>query len=200
MALRRLHLGVGNAYIKGYTNIDLYIPGYSFLASERPDLVKKNRTTLDRYYKNSYPSQPQDFECVADRFADITTLDYPEDSIHEIICIQTFEHLSRQEASQALTCWHKILKPGGRLLIDVPDFEKLILLYLAQRTEVDREWHYRMIFGSQKNEGAFHKDGYSLCKLYEMLEAHGFKNIRVRNNGHPYPAIVMEASKSKLAL
>ena len=48
----RLHVGCGTVYLDGYVNLDLEVPGYSFLASERPDLVAVNRTTVDRYYKH----------------------------------------------------------------------------------------------------------------------------------------------------
>ena len=50
MALK-LHVGCGTVYLDGYVNLDVEVPGYSFLATERPDLLERNRTTVDRYYK-----------------------------------------------------------------------------------------------------------------------------------------------------
>jgi hypothetical protein len=47
MALK-LHVGCGTVYLEGYVNLDLPVEGYSFLAAERPDLLERNRTTLDR--------------------------------------------------------------------------------------------------------------------------------------------------------
>ena len=50
MALK-LHVGCGTVYLDGYVNLDVEVPGYSFLAAERPDLMERNRTSVDRYYK-----------------------------------------------------------------------------------------------------------------------------------------------------
>ena len=47
----KLHVGCGTVYLEGYVNLDVPVAGYSFLASERPDLVEKNRTSVERYYK-----------------------------------------------------------------------------------------------------------------------------------------------------
>lgn len=193
----KLHLGAGDVYLTGYVNIDLDIPGYSFLVSERPDLVERNHSTLEYYYKNPYPLEPQGFECVVDRFDNIVELlSYPDNSVDEIICIQTFEHLSRGEAGQSLRRWYEILKPGGRLLIDVPDFERLALGLIREADDQKRAWYYRMLFGSQKNTGAFHKDGYDVHKLLSLLEQHGFVGVRsIGGSPHPYPTVVMESFK-----
>lgn len=197
----RLHLGCGTVYLEGYMNIDMPILGYSFLADDRPDLVEQNKTTVDKYYKEEQTKETLHKKivkkcCVADEFMDVSNLDYPENSVDEILIVQTFEHLSRSEASKALDNWYRILKPGGKLHIDVPDFEETAKQLLARKNEKEKEWYYRLIFGSQKNEYAFHKDGYSFAKLKTMLEGHGFKDI-VQNEDtlHFYPAVIVECRK-----
>lgn len=198
----KLHLGCGDIYLEDYINIDSYKEGYSYLAKDRPDLVEENKTTVERYYKREQSKETLHKKelkgkfCVADRFMDISELDYPENSVDEILTVQTLEHLSRGEAGKALSLWYRILKPGGKLHIDVPDFEETSRQLLAQRTEEEKEWYYRLIFGSQKNEGAFHKDGFSARKLEGMLRGHGFVNIvQIENTLHFYPAIIMECVK-----
>ena len=201
MGKLRLHLGCGTVYLQGYVNIDMHIPEYSFLAKDRPDLVEQNKTTVDRYYKEEQTKETLhnkqiDKYCVADRFMDIRNLDYPENSVDEILIVQTFEHFSRKEASKALDNWYKILKPEGKLCIDVPDFEETARQLLAQKDEKEKEWYYRLIYGSQKNDYSFHKDGYSFAKLKRMLEEHGFKHIiQIENTLHFYPAVIVECRK-----
>jgi len=201
MSKLKLHLGCGTVYLEGYVNIDVHIPGYSFLAIENPDLVKQNKTSVDRYYieeqtKETLHGKKIEKYSVADEFMDICNLGYPENSVDEILIVQTFEHLSRNEASKALDNWYTVLKPGGKLHIDVPDFEETARQLLAQKNEKDKEWYYRLIFGSQKNEYGFHKDGYSFAKLNTMLEEHGFKDIvQIENTLHFYPVIIVECEK-----
>lgn len=189
-------------YLEGFANIDIWREGFSFLASERPDLVSRNRTTFSKYYKDEVTknsildAREQPRYVVADRFQDITSLDYPQGSAEIIVCVQTLEHLTKDEVNRALENWHNILKPGGILHVDVPDFEETVKLLLAQKSEEDKEWYYRLIYGSQKDNFSIHKDGYSEEKLKRTLALYKFKNIRrLPDNRHFYPSIIMECSK-----
>ncbi len=198
----KLHVGCGTVYLEGYVNIDVKREGLSFLASERPDLVAARRTTFDRYYKDEVSKdvllakREESRVVVADSFQEITRLDYPPDSVEMIVCVQTLEHLTKDEVSRALENWHTILKPGGVLHIDVPDFEETARLLLAQDSEEEKEWYYRLIYGSQKDEFSIHKDGYSKEKLSRILTSHGFKNLtQMPNTRHFYPSIIIESTK-----
>ncbi len=198
----KLHLGCGTVYLEGFVNIDVQREGYSFLASERPDLVEKNRTTFDRYYKEE-TTKDQVFEkkeeprwVVADRFLDITSLDYSPESVDAIVCVQTLEHFTRMEVQRALKNWYTTLRPGGVLHLDVPDFEETARLLLAQQSEEEKQWYYRLIFGSQKDLFSIHKDGYSEAKMRKILSLQGFREIRrLADNRHFYPSILVEGTK-----
>src|SRR5437870_8578268 len=128
MALR-LHVGCGTVYLEGYVNLDVEVPGYSYLAGERPDLADLNRTTVDRYYKREEsratleggPGGPQ--FCVVDRYARVDALPYPPGSADEIRSVQVLEHVEMRRVPAVLRHWHEILKPGGLVHVDVPDFE-----------------------------------------------------------------------------
>ncbi len=195
----KLHLGAGHVYLDGWTNCDIAIPDYSFLAKDRPDLVQANRTTLDRYYAHPYRRDGivADRLCVADVFMDARALELPNDSVEEILVVQLLEHFDRREAAEAVREWYRVLQPGGRLVVDTPDLDGLMLEFLAEKSEERREYYYRMIFGSQKNAGAYHKDGYTLAKLAALLSSAGFEEIRdlVNPLGHPYPALTVEGLK-----
>mgnify|MGYP001574941420 CR=1 FL=1 len=198
----KIHLGCGQIYLDpadDWTNIDIAIPGYSFLAKDRPDLVQSNRTTLDRYYAHPYRRDAivTDRLCVADVFMDARSLEIPSNSVEEILVVQLLEHFSRVEAADALIEWYRVLQPGGRLVVDTPKLDGLMLEFLAEKSENRREYYYRMIFGSQKNAGAYHKDGYTLAKLSELMQSVGFEGIRDLGNplGHPYPALTVEGRK-----
>jgi SAM-dependent methyltransferase len=201
MALR-LHVGCGTVYLDGYVNVDVEVPGYSFLASERPDLADRNRTTVDRYYKKEEsqatlehgPGETQ--YCVVDRYADLRSLPYAPDSVDEIRTVQVLEHLDMREGPRVLRHWHEVLKPGGMLHVDVPDFEETARQLLAQADEPAKDWYYRLIYGSQKNAYAFHKNGFSPARLERLLRDAGFREVRpVPNRIHFYPVAIAEAIK-----
>jgi len=92
----KLHQGCGTVYLKDYINIDLFIEGRSFLASERPDLRRLNETTFKNYYKRkesreSLTKHPLQRFIVADRLLNNLEPDYPENSVDKIVIVQTFE-------------------------------------------------------------------------------------------------------------
>ncbi len=198
----RLHVGCGTVYLEGYVNLDVPVPGYSFLAAERPDLVELNRTTAERYYKKEEsqatlergPSGPQ--YCVVDRYAAVDALPYPPGSVDEIRAVQVLEHVPMRKAPEVLRHWHAILKPGGVAHVDVPDFEETARQLLAQPDEPSKDWHYRLIYGSQKNDYAYHRNGFSPARLERLLREAGFREVRhLPNTLHFYPVVIAEAIK-----
>ena len=198
----RLHVGCGTVYLEGYVNIDVDVPGYSFLAEARTDLLEMNRTTVDRYYRQEESQAtlergPRELQaCVVDRYARIDALPYPLDSVDEIRSVQVLEHVGMKEAPRVLRHWYEILKPGGFVHVDVPDFEETARQLLAQPDEPAKDWYYRLIYGSQKNAYAFHKNGFSPARLEWMLKAAGFRAVRhLPNTIHFYPVVIAEGIK-----
>ena len=201
MALK-LHVGCGTVYLDGYVNLDVEVPGYSFLASERPDLMERNRTTVDRYYKKEESRATLEHgpgviqHCVVDRYADLRALPYEPSTVDEIRSVQSLEHLDMKEGPRVLRHWHELLRPGGIAHVDVPDLEETARQLLAQPDEPSKEWYYRLVYGSQKNAYAFHKNGFSPARLEWMLREAGFREVRhVPNTIHFYPVAIAEGIK-----
>ncbi len=123
----KVHLGCGNKYLEGYVNIDLP------------------------------PSEHTVMEVKADMFADIRTLEFPENSIEEVRLHHLFEHFTRAEALKLLVRWRKWLKVGGILHIQTPDFAACALKYLYAPIRLRLKLG-RHIFGSQEARWANHLD------------------------------------------
>ncbi len=198
MALR-LHVGCGTVYLDGYVNIDVEVPGYSHLASERPDLAGLNRTTVDHYYVREEsqatlehgPGRPQ--HCVVDRYGRVDALPFEPGTVDEIRSVQVLEHIAYPEVPAVLRYWHSLLKPGGVCHVDVPDFEETARQLLAQPDEASKDWYYRLVYGSQKNPYAFHRSGFSPARLERLLREAGFRDVRhVLNTLHFYPVCIAE--------
>jgi FkbM family methyltransferase len=62
---------------------------------------------------------------------EVYPLPYPDDSIEEIVASHVLEHFSHRETSLVLQEWVRVLKPGGKVRLAVPDFEEVARLYLA---------------------------------------------------------------------
>src|SRR5688572_13367293 len=56
---------------------------------------------------------------------------YMNKSVEMIYSSHAFEYFHLDEAPYVLKEWHRVLKKYGLLRISVPDFEKLIQVYLA---------------------------------------------------------------------
>lgn len=198
----KLHVGCGTVYLDGYVNLDVEVPGYSFLAAERPDLLARNRTSVERYYKTeesraTLEHGPREKQfCVVDAYAAMDALPYELGSVDEIRSVQCLEHVSMKDGPRILRHWHALLKPGGVAHVDVPDFEETARQLLAQPDETSKEWYYRLVYGSQKNAYAYHKNGFSPARLERLLRDAGFRQVRhVPNRIHFYPVTIAEGVK-----
>lgn len=145
----KLHLGCGNKYLEGYVNIDLP------------------------------PSEQTVMDSKADIYADIRTLEYPENSIDEIRLHHLFEHFTRAESLKFLVKWRKWLKVGGLLHIQTPDFSGCILKYIFAPLKFRMQLG-RHIFGSQEARWAFHLDFWDKRKFKFVLKSLGYDIIKVK--------------------
>ena len=110
-------------------------------------------------------------------------------------CIETYhvvEHLPRRKVAGALAEWHRVLEPGGVLVVEVPNFDVACREYLAGNDE-----RLNSIFGRQRWEGDTHLFGYNVKRLTRLLESAGFSDIvefpaTTRWSGGP-PCIRLEA-------
>lgn len=78
----------------------------------------------------------------ADLKADVTSLPFQDNSIDHILAYHILEHfraghyeshlsnpLNTKTVKEALLEWKRVLVPGGRLEIKVPDFDRIVWLY-----------------------------------------------------------------------
>jgi predicted SAM-dependent methyltransferase len=105
---------------------------------------------------------------------------FPDGSAVEVYASHVYEHLGYQEElPKAFAEAKRVLMPGGRLRIAVPDLEVLCGLFLNLRHDVNSQFFVqRMIMGGQIEPFDFHKTGFSMNILVALLKVHGFKDFR----------------------
>jgi cyclopropane fatty-acyl-phospholipid synthase-like methyltransferase len=105
-------------------------------------------TTLDAYHAE------------ADIKAFMWEIPLPDKSVEEIWCAHALEHVGCAKVAPTLKEFRRVLKPWGRAIIQVPNFDYVAKYWL---TGPDRNWAERMIFGMQTNEGEFLKADLEAC-------------------------------------
>lgn len=108
---------------------------------------------------------------------DVETLSmFPDESADLIYASHVLEHISHSKLSEVLKEWHRVLKRGGILRLSVPDFEKIINIYLSE--EKDIKSIIGPLMGGQDNAYNFHKSVFNENYLRELLLLSGFKEVR----------------------
>jgi hypothetical protein len=189
-----IHIGCGTVYLENFINVDLPSPN-CFLAHERPDLLEKFTTTEDEYYAkhannsiDKFKAGPKVVETVCDRYGTFQNIPARDNSVKKILSRQVFEHQSVKEALLALEECRRVLLPGGRLTIDVPDTEASIRMY----GQTQDPFYIRHIVGPiSKGSWGHHIMSYSEPELVNLCESNGFIFLTQEENIHSYPAICL---------
>lgn len=106
---------------------------------------------------------------------------FPDCTFAAIYASHVLEHFSYQHELQAvLQEWERVLIPGGKLYVSVPDLDVLAHLFTQKDalTPDDRYMVMRMMFGGQTTDYDFHKVGLNFEFLGAFLDNANFKNIR----------------------
>ncbi|TWU48111.1 class I SAM-dependent methyltransferase [Rubripirellula reticaptiva] len=170
----RLHLGCGGVHLDGFINVDLH-----------PHDPTINDSSRDG--------------CNADVFADMTDLGLADAVVDEFQTYHTIDHFTRWQCVDMLTDWHRMLRPGGKLVIEVADFARCILWLfhpIANRRRVARNQFY----GNQWDRIEFetHRYVWSAREIKKELRSIGFSSVKIshRTETH-YPGRDMRIEATK---
>jgi hypothetical protein len=160
--------------LKGYVNIDC--TGY------RANEFKVKESNLMHYYKDKEIGKPS--RIYVDMIMDLRkdNFDIYEGKVDEMVMVNGIEHFNPQDAINLLANIKKSLIPGGKLLIDFPDFEAMARAFIA---ETPADELMRLIYGSDRNP---HKWGYTRKSFKEFL-GKGWQSITWKGIvKHDYPS------------
>lgn len=170
----RLHLGCGGMRWKDFINVDLHPHDDSVSDTSRNG-------------------------CVADVFADMSDLRLPDGSVDEIFTSHTFEHFTNWAGKDLLADWHRMLKPGGKLTIETPDFWRCVG-WLFHPVGEKRRLGRSQFYGNQKDRLDYetHRYLWTAGELAAACREAGFRRVRVshRTETH-YPGRDMRVEATK---
>ena len=111
---------------------------------------------------------------------DIHLYDYEHNSADLIYASHVIEYFDREEIKVLLSDWKDVLKPSGILRLAVPNFEKIVSLYIKGYNDYKLDNALGPLYGKMPmgNKTIYHKTTYDFQSLKKVLEDSGFKNIR----------------------
>ena len=111
---------------------------------------------------------------------DIHLYDYEHDSADLIYASHVIEYFDREEIKVLLSDWKDVLKPSGILRLAVPNFEKIVSLYIKGYNDYKLDNALGPLYGKMPmgNKTIYHRTTYDFQSLKKVLEDSGFKNIR----------------------
>jgi predicted SAM-dependent methyltransferase len=110
-----------------------------------------------------------------DHIASVDKLDmFKDNSVDLVYSSHLLEHFPRNKTEDVLREWHRVLKPGGILRIAVPDFEKLVEVYLKYK---DLKLILGPLVGRQNYPENTHYFVFDFPTLSEILKKVGFKKV-----------------------
>jgi beta-1,4-mannosyl-glycoprotein beta-1,4-N-acetylglucosaminyltransferase len=111
----------------------------------------------------------------ADLVWDVRKILLDDNKVDEIVVIHLLEHFAPEEVSDILREWYRILKPNGKLILELPDIEELCKNF-ASGTKQERYLILNCIYGSMMPEFP-HRFGWYEDILRDHLSGVGFTDI-----------------------
>ncbi len=135
---------------------------------------------------------------------DATKLDFEENSVTEIMASHLFEHLNPYHCLDILKGWWRVLRPGGKLVMEMPDIEQLCKRFVTASIG-ERYGILNAVYGSvnttgegdQSNITSPHLFGWWPQSIADHLMNAGFVDITFGPEQWPHPESNMHVEGTK---
>ena len=98
---------------------------------------------------------------------------FKDGSVSEIYASHILEHFEYHKTVAVLKEWARVLEPGGKLYVAVPDFARCIEIYGMIGLD---DWIVRFLMGDQVYKTAYHYNLFTEERLTRLLGEAGFSD------------------------
>lgn len=120
--------------------------------------------------------------------ADIRALPFKDAAVDRVVADHVLEHLPQRMGVAVLREAHRVLAPGGTLVVGVPDLADYCRHWLEADALGDLQEKALMLrgfYGNQVHAGEHHQAGYDRQMLADLLAAVGFADVTVETDEGP---------------
>jgi ubiquinone/menaquinone biosynthesis C-methylase UbiE len=134
----------------------------------------------------------------SDMDMDIRVLPFEDNSADEILAVHVCEHFYVHDILNVLKEWHRVLKTGGKIALELPCLDKVIAHFINGSPANMTLWP---LYGDPNthNDGepALHKWCWSLIAFRRLLEQAGFTEITEETPHYHVPSRDMRFTAKK---
>lgn len=124
---------------------------------------------------------------------DLANLDaFPDDYASVAVAVHVIEHFYEWDVANILAEWRRVLKPGGKLILELPSMNKIfnyIRDCMTDGENINLGFSWYAIYGDPRCESVpmCHKWGYTEQMITDKLTAAGFSNIHFEEPNYHFP-------------
>ncbi len=113
------------------------------------------------------------------KYNDVKKLPFEDNSVDVIYACHLLEYFDREEVKEVLKEWNRVMKEGAILRLAVPNFTKMVELYV--RKGIELKSFLGMLYGKWKmnDKTIYHKTTYDPHDLADLLRSTGFKDVKL---------------------
>lgn len=155
-------------------------------------VILEGYINIDKIHKN------------ADVLSDVFDLQVDEESVDEIAALHLLEHINPYKVPELIIMWKNMLKPGGKLVLEMPNLEAMCKEF-EEASDEKRSELTLCIYGANNcsGEGRIedidtpHLWGYYPSLVVRVLGDAGFKNIIASDEQSTRPGINFRVEATK---
>ena len=129
---------------------------------------------------------------IADLKCDLRKLEIASDSADAVAAIHVLEHFYEWEVAEVLTEWKRVLKPGGKMILELPCMDKVFAYVtncVINKEPLQPFMTLMALYGDPKHKSIpmTHKWGWFQNPLRDMLESVGMTEIKFCEPNYHFP-------------
>ncbi len=149
-------------------------------------------------FPGNWSGKKPDIEC------DVRSLPFHDEYADTAYAIHILEHFHRWETEKTLAEWRRVLKTGGKMVIEVPSLDRVLLVFIEAMASGDKKpiceqktmWR---LYGDPryKDENMMHKWCFSANELISVMQSVGFRDVSVSSPHFHHPDVDMRVTGIK---